>query len=276
MKDLYSTPSALLLLLALLLCGACTDNTALPDEVDSFFSKRERERLGNRIHLAALSASGYDLLPQIAPYDTSIYRLTNEWYSQLTTGIQRDLSSPLSTRWDKDRPWIVTIMETPQQIAVAAPGGYLYLSTGLLSALRWESELYALMALEAAAVQEEEALRSLITAFGAEPLRRLLRGEEGPSLPQPADLADWLFSYAHGEVVLRKLDEAAAELVCNSSLYAPQGLLSAQERLPASGWWGMNRSYPGRAADWADRDYTACGQRNTLGLYQESILPNLP
>lgn len=267
---------SLLLLSFLLLLNACNDPAALPDETDSFFSKRERERLGNRLHLSVLSESGFDLLPQVPPYDENIYQLTNDWYSQLTDGLQRDLSSPASSRWDKDRPWIVTVLETPQQIAVGAPGGYLYLSTGLLQELRWESELYFVMALEAAAVQEEEALRGLISAFGAEPLRRLLRGEEGPGVPQPAALADWLFSHGFEPAELDRLDEAAAELVCGSSLYTPQSLISVLQRLPESGWWGVHRSYPGRGAGWSERNFSPCGYRNTSGLYQERILPNLP
>lgn len=240
------------------------------------FSKREQERIGNRIHFAVLAASGYEFVLQVPPFDTTIIELTNTWYAQLTAGIQKDLSSPTTEKWDKDRPWIVTLIDDPDIIAVAAPGGYLYLSTGMLNTLDRENQLFFVMALEAAAVRQEIAMRRLIEEFGTNPLRRLARGVQGPTVPSASDLSDWLFAQSYSASEIDLLDEDAAVLMCSSSIYSPTGLSEVLGRMPDSGWWWEHRTYPGRGADWSGRAFPNCGTRTTVGLYAEKVKPYLP
>ena len=240
------------------------------------FSKREQERIGNRIHFAVLAASGYDLVPQVPPFDTTLVALTNSWYSQLTLGIQKDLSSPSANRWDKDREWIVTLIDNPDEIAVAAPGGYLYLSTGLLRALDREDQLFFVMALEAAAARGDFAMNKLISRFGTDPLRRLARGVQGATVPPAQDLAEWLFSLDYTPNEIDRLDESAADLMCSSSVYSPSSLTQVLNELSDSGWWKTHRNYPQRGEGWDEREFPGCGTRTTVGAYSQRIKPFLP
>jgi hypothetical protein len=255
--------------------SACTfDDSGMPPVEP--FSKKEQERIGNRIHFAVLAASGYDLVPQVPPFDSTLFDLTSEWYTQLTAGIQKDISSPSSDRWDKDRPWIVTLLDHPDEIAVAAPGGYLYLSTGLLSALDRESQLYFVMALEAAAVRQQVAMNRLIAQFGTDPLRRIARGVQGAGVPSANALTDWLFSQAYSPSEIEELDASAAEIVCESSLFSPSDLSRVLDLLDENKWWKIHRSFPGRGADWKEREFQSCGTISTVGLYTQKIQPYLP
>jgi predicted Zn-dependent protease len=102
----------------------------------------------------------------------------------------RTVATPLARRAQQDRPEVqfrLTVLDKPGEVnAFAAPGGYLYVYSGLLLAARDEAELAGVLAHEIGHVVARHSANQLAAQYGLELLASMALGENGPELARLA------------------------------------------------------------------------------------------
>ena len=100
--------------LSILLTNTNCKDVTEPDIIPpSEFSKAYREQLGDKIEIAiAFQQDNYPILPNIPPYDTTVYSFIQTLYDQVTFAMKIDNQSATNDRWDPDRNWRVNIIES--------------------------------------------------------------------------------------------------------------------------------------------------------------------
>ena len=181
-------------LAALLLClmTACTKPPA-PTIAPSEFTKTQREELGELLQNAiALNNEQFEILPKSPPYDTSVYWLVQRLYDQATNVMRIDHQAPSDNHWNRDRQWPVTILVSDSKNAFILPGGYIYLTTGLLKSLQEEYELYYILTFEAMLMNEGFLLDRLVSEVNTNTLSDLVNGNASPGGIPSKSLAETL------------------------------------------------------------------------------------
>lgn len=77
-----------------------------------------------------------------------------------------------------DRPWRVVLVLEPEPFTCHAPGGQIYVSTGLVETMETASQLVGLLAHELAHAQLRHSMLLLTQAHGPERVAALARGEQ--------------------------------------------------------------------------------------------------
>ncbi|MEM1319315.1 MAG: M48 family metalloprotease [Bacteroidota bacterium] len=273
----YSNSRLLLLGVCFILLGlvAC-QNEVEPPVRSSEITKAQREQLGDRIQIAiAVNEEQFPILPQVPPYDTTVYWYIQHLYQQVSFGMQLDNQSPADDRWSQDRSWKVTVLDLEERNAFVIPGGHFYVTTGLLRSLSQEYELYYLLAFEAALMNERLLLNRLVTVFNPALLVELANGAPSPN-SSTNDIADISSHLVFDEEDVKEIDEKCADLICNTSIFDRLGIISLLDQLSIDDAWLINRpSYIGRA-DYIIRQLNTneenCGSFQTNGGYQRYIL----
>lgn len=236
----------------LLLCifiSSCNEDVE-PDVKSSDITKQQREQLGDRIQLAlAINEDLFPVVPPIPPYDTTLYWYVQELYNQATFQIHQDRESPDDDQWEVDRFWQVTILDQEEANAFIIPGGHFYVTTGLLKQLKTEHELYYIMAFEAILMNNRLLLNRLVTQYSPTLLVDFSNGAIAPNGTTGEDLAFVISNLPFEEEDVLEVDNGVAPLICNSSLFARDGILTIMAQIQDSEQWFTNRpSYTGRAA----------------------------
>ncbi|MCS7223012.1 MAG: M48 family metalloprotease [Armatimonadetes bacterium] len=139
-----------------------------------------------------------------------------------------------------ERPRIlyqVKVLEHPEPNALALPGGYLYVTTGLLKIVRSDDELAAVIAHEMAHISLFHAVRlirkesrlslpALIALIGA----IVSRDETSAEVAQMVHLIVQIFRLGYSQEMEREADEAAFTYLLRAG-YNPVGLLTFLEML---------------------------------------------
>ncbi|MEL6922810.1 MAG: hypothetical protein AAFO94_02100 [Bacteroidota bacterium] len=270
--------SSLIVSLLLLFSLSCTRENVLPSisEID----KAKRERIGDLIkaHIEAES-SMYDILPNHAPYDT-IYDYIQLLYNQATNAIRVDNRSPSSDRWDFDRTWQIIILQNDfDRIAFALPGGHLCISTGFLKTLEREYELFYVLAYEAAMLDKRILLNGLLAEFNSQVLLEFATGVYAPGDEKTQELVASFFTLGYDEMLVAEADKAAAQIICQTSLYDRFGLLPILDRLNNNDHWLRTRpKYAGRSNRDNLERYPVegrCGDLKTNGGYRKYVRDKL-
>jgi len=263
--------------LCILMSTGCKDVTE-PDPIPpSEFSKNYREQLGDKIEIAiAFQQDAYPILPNIPPYDTTVYAFIQTLYDQVTFAMKIDHQSPTNDRWDPDRNWRVNIIESIDKNAFIIPGGHLYLTTGLLRHLKTEHELYYFLAFEATLMNEKFLLENLITTHNTNNLASIANGTPSPGGLTSQSLADDMAQLTFAEDIVKDVDELTAELICGTSIMRRTGLLRLLEATDDNLIWLTTRStYPDRTNHievTLSESIRDCGNFETDGGYQRYVL----
>lgn len=279
---MHMAPQRLVVLAALWLslfgCQQSKFSVPAPDD----FTRAQRERLGDVLAKAIASDPATVFLPDAPPYDTSVYDFLQALYDQATLRVHLDRHSPSDNRWNQYRPWRVHVLHDDEHIrAFCLPGGYLYLTTGLLRAIGSEHELYYIMTFEAMLMHEGHLLRRLAQEYNSLNLLHLIEGRlTANDIPAEVIAAELPLLIFNSETV-RATDEAAIHEICHTSLFDPTGIVSLLEK---SAWkqaeWLVTRpSWSGRAQDIASGALSVgldCGQKQSLGMYEWKVLSRLP
>ena len=141
-------PFSIFISLAMLLLMACASHPPKPDgeEETQYLTEKEEIQFGN--YVDAVIASKYSILK-------------DESLTQKVAAIGNSLSSA------SDRPHLpftFKIINTTEVNAFAGPGGFVYVTIGLLDILESKDELAAVMAHEVGHVCERHSIRSWYTA----------------------------------------------------------------------------------------------------------------
>ncbi|MEL6862796.1 MAG: M48 family metalloprotease [Bacteroidota bacterium] len=268
------------LFLALLLLGlwACGDNIDPPVK-PSELTKAKREQLGDRLRLSiATDQELFPVLPAIPPYDTSVYWYIQTLYNQVTNVMHLDKQSPVADRWDSSRKWSVTVLDKENRNAFILPGGHLYITTGMLKGMRDEYELYYLLAFEASVMNEKYLLNHLIANYSSTVLNSLALAS--PSTSNGA-MAEFISQMELDQEEVRSLDLITAELICETSIIDPKGIIPIIEFLDLSVDWLKNRPSYGNRSEYimneinTPRQVESCGNFKSNGGYQRYVLDKL-
>lgn len=255
----------LTLFVSILPLSACRKDiydVPLPSEI----KKSHRSSIGAYISTLIESDSDLRLLEKNES-NGSAFALIQQLYDQSNLVMRLDHKSPASNRWNKSRPWNIHILDEPSQRAFIIPGGDLYISTGMLTSLRTESELFYLLTTEAILMNEKYLLDAMIKAYSTRTLMQIAEG-----IPTTDDRIESivqeipLFGYDLSISEIIKSD--VAETMCATSLYNPQVAQNLLDRLSKSEQWLMTRPVGISEAT----EQNECGEIDTKGLYQTMIL----
>lgn len=99
------------------------------------------------------------------------------------------IAQPILAQAKKDRPdvqWKVFVVDTPDINAFSTPGGYIYVQTGLINAVKNDAELAGVIAHEAGHVTGRHAARSMVEAYGLQTVASIALGQNPTQLQQIA------------------------------------------------------------------------------------------
>jgi len=128
-------------------------------------------------------------------------------------------------------PFRFTVLQSDVVNAFAAPGGYIYVTTGLLKTAEDESELAGVLAHEIGHVAARHAVRAMQNMLGAQIVTRLLLGDTEPGLwHQVASTGASLFSLKNSRDHELEADQYGLRLAYEAG-YDPEGLIRFLEHL---------------------------------------------
>ncbi len=275
-RGLWST--TVLILLAFVLLYSCVPEYEEPIIPPSQFTKQQREALGDKVKIAiAFEDERFPVIPNIPPYDTTIYQFVQTLYDQATNNMRRDRRSPQNNRWNPDRSWDITILSRPEKNIFVIPGGGLYLTSGLLRSLETEHELYYLLAFEASLMNERFLFYQIINRINTNALTKIADGSARRDDPGAQDIVDLIDNLEFDADQVRSLDQITLELICESSIMDPLGISRIAEQ-PDDDWFWLDyrANYNGRAERL--RQFTEeedCGDFKTNGNYARYVLSRL-
>ncbi|MBT8221010.1 MAG: hypothetical protein KJP00_14365, partial [Bacteroidia bacterium] len=190
-------------------------------------------------------------------------------YNQVNNELRLDIKSPESDRWNPDRQWQVRILKDESDIAFTIPGGDLYISSGLLKKLRFEADLYYILAVEAIIVQDQHLLEGLIEYYTITPLLEL--GQTDMDIENRfTDIHQVIAEMSYDAEAIQEIQYEAEALICRSSLYDPSVYASFSKELMPTSQWLTNRRL-----SLISSAQEPCGDLKTNGSYSEQVLEKL-
>ena len=269
----------MLLLLAylLLVTTNCTEEFE-PGPTPEDITKEKRERLGNLLHEAILSApNDFPLLDRSERGDSVIQNYLQTLYNQATNRIRLDRTSIIDNRWDLDRSWQVTIIDDPNRFAFSAPGGFFYISSGFLASLGKGYEIYFLMAFEGINISEEFLLNSLIREYSISTLLSLTDQPEAFSPLAFTEIVDFIRKeLIYDSSIVQEIDGLTAQLICETSVFNRFGIIPILDVIDFREQWRETRpSYSDRLEYINALRVDRCGEIKSTGAYKKFVLENL-
>jgi len=143
-----------------------------------------------------------------------------------------------------DVQYSFTVLESEVVNAFAAPGGYIYITTGLLALADDEAEVACVLAHEAGHVVGRHSVRSIQNAMGIALAAELLLGEQSEAWGQIAGIGAGLFMMRNSREHEFQADQFAVKYSVAAG-YDPAGAVRFFEKLMA-----MHGSGPGGVAGW--------------------------
>ncbi|HFA48708.1 MAG TPA: hypothetical protein ENJ95_06805 [Bacteroidetes bacterium] len=261
------------LLLSSFLFSNCHKN---PVEVppEDVFTKDKREQLGKLLLNDILGSN--EFLPQIPPYDTSIYWYVQKLYDQATNVMQLDQQSPSDNRWNEK--WEVYIIKNDNlKHAYTLPGGNFFITTGMLKSFEREYELYYLLTFEADLMNEGRLLDMLKQEYNSLTLLNLIEGRPTASGITIKDIASELPNLIFDPSAVKKTDEETVASICKTSILESTGINPSLVNPDfQNAYWLMTReSYGGRPAaiqGFSTDNAADCGGNIGTGNYSRYVL----
>jgi len=201
--------------------------------------------------------------------------------SRLKTGLERFMGrqavavlrdqyglsrSPTLTRWVErvgrqviapaprhDVRWEFFVLDTDEVNAVAAPGGFIFVTRGLLHAARSEDEVAAVMAHEAGHVIDSHSFEQTLLESGMLLLLNALDGDRQREARTTLAAAEMLLSFRFSRDDELEADQWGVRLAAEAG-YRPEGMLSffdtlrAMEGKPPKRWEILLATHPPEAA----------------------------
>jgi hypothetical protein len=239
-------------------------NPIAPDQ----FTKPQLESLGQILqHSIADNQEDFTLLPNSAPYDTTIYWFIQTLYDQATNVMRVDHQSPEDNRWSVDRKWRVHILMDEIRNAFILPGGDLYITTGLLSILKEEYELYYIISFEANLMNKGLLLETLVSEVNSIRLEEMIRRNFEPDNAEIIQLSHILSTLRINPADIQANDQTTINSICNTSQWNKNGLIPLLENFDTSIEWFHYRSSYSNRIEWllnVEPEQTAdCGNLKT-------------
>jgi len=277
-RGLWTT--ILMISLAFVLLYSCAPAYEEPIIPPSQFTKYQREALGDKVKIAiAFEDERFPVLPDIPPYDTTVYKFVQTLYDQATNEMRIDRRSPQNNKWNPDRPWKITILNLPEKNIFVIPGGGIYLTTGLLRSLETEHELYYLLAFEASLMNEKFLFYQLINRINTNALTKIVDGSARRDDPSADDIVALIDSLEFEADQVIALDKLTLDVICNTSIMDPMGIARIADQIDNDWFWlDYRTNYIGRKDRLQlllDEQEESCGDFRTNGNYARYVLSRL-
>ena len=238
MTDARRLAPALAVFCALFLAAAgCTNNPATGGSMFSLVSENEERAIGAEHHPELLNEYGlYEEHPRI-----------NAYVAMVSARIlaASDISSQVLT---------VTVLDTDMVNAFALPGGYIYVTRGLLALANNEAELAGVIGHELAHVAEAHGLKQVYRSLGTYLAVAVIFGDVGPVLNDLLLEGGLLFSLAYSREHESEADRIGLALAAKAG-YDPAALARFFEQLDDNpgftgpGWLSTHPSNQDRIAE---------------------------
>lgn len=245
-----------LALLALVLGAAIY--TGCKDGLASFLSLDQDIQLGQQLDTEINSdPSKYTVLSRSdSRYAWSYQYLDNMRDQILATG-----ASNGSMNHRNEFPWKLTILRGNELNAFCAPGGYMYVYTGLIQYLDQPDDLAGVLGHEMAHADRRHTSKSMVQQYGLQFVLDLLLGENRQQLSQVAGgLIGLQFSRDHE----KDADKYSVRYL-NGSNYACNGAASFFAKLIASGQGSGTPAFLSTHPDPGNRVSAINGEASTQG-----------
>jgi len=143
------------------------------------------------------------------------------------------IGSSIAARSDRSRlPWRFRVLATREVNAIALPGGFIYVTAGMLRFTRSDDELAFVLSHEIAHVNQRHHVQMIERQFIFGALVALLTGNEG-STRQIAQLVRGLISRGYSRDHEFEADRVGIDLMRRAG-HAPAGAVAFMERLRAA------------------------------------------
>jgi hypothetical protein len=264
--------ASILLFSTSFLFAACQgDLPEVPDE--QAFTKEKLEKLGMMLRQELLDQ--HDFLPELSPYDTSVYWYVQTLYEQATSTMHLDKQSPAYNKWDQDRQWKVFIIKNEnERFAFTLPGGDFFISTGMLKSFKKDYELYALLSVEATLMNDGHLLAQWVMEYNSLTINNLIEEIDQPNSLTAEVLAQEMTTFIFDLQVVEAVDKAAIENTCSTSILSPLGLLPflSNPDFGEAKWLQTRPSYENRADILPEIADDGCNSRQQGSNYQRFVL----
>ena len=204
--------------LAIPILAGCTSSSGVFDGINLFTVEDDIELGAQLRDQIAASPADFPILDEAAYPEAyeHIYEMRDEI---LATG---------EVTYADDFVWETYIIDDPDTLnAFCAPGGYIYVYTGLIEFLETEDELIGVMGHEIAHADQRHSTQQLTKAYGLATMLEMLLGEEPGLL---ADLAAGLVNLNFSRADESEADDFSVEYLCET-LYAADGSAGFFEKL---------------------------------------------
>ena len=206
LKENTHISGILLFLLIGLCCFTACDDESGGQVVRSNlqeFTPQQNQEIGAAIN--EYITGNPQLYPQLDRSNHSdVYAYLDQLFNMLA------YTSPVKNRIYFD--WRITVLKDDSQTAAfSAPGGYLYIYTGLLRLLESESELLSLLGHEMSYIDEGIVTEALKDEFGGFVLADIILENEVPLI---GDMADYLPTVMPSEEMVMQADSFSIALIC--------------------------------------------------------------
>lgn len=258
----YIFLTSFICILSLFACRKDIYDVPLPSEI----KKSHRSAIGAYISDLIESDSDLSLLEKDG-INYSAFDFIQQLYDQATLVMRLDHKSPESNRWDNSQSWNVHILDESSQRAFVVPGGNLYISTGMLSSLRTESELFYLLTTEAILMNEKYLLDAMIKAYSTRTLMQIAEGVTTTD-DRVESIVEEIPLFAYDFNISENIKSEVTDAICANSLYNPKVGQNLLERLSKSEQWLMTR--PVGISEAIDENQ--CGEIDSKGLYETMVL----
>lgn len=150
------------------------------------------------------------------------------------------------------------ILDSPEVNAFAAPGGFIFVTRGLLRLTKSEAEVAAVLAHEVAHVEQEHGLKAIrkerlsaaVLGIGADALQTYgsseVRAVTAALADSVSDLTKTIINNGYSRETEFEADKAAVRILRDTG-YPPQALLTmlgSLKKLPRDGEGGFSRTHP--------------------------------
>jgi predicted Zn-dependent protease len=220
------------LLLALILTAACSTNPATGKKEFNIVSEQQELAIGQQSHEQVVKQFGiYDEKPELS-------RLVNEIGQRIASTSERP-----------QLPWRFTVLDTPMINAMALPGGYIYITRGMLEQINSEDELAGVLGHEIAHVTARHSAQQISRSQLAQLGMVIGAVAAGPQAAQAygqlAELGVALLFQRYSRAQESQADLLGTGYIAEAS-YNPQGaerMLMALQRLSRNDTSGLERYF---------------------------------
>jgi predicted Zn-dependent protease len=183
------------------------------DKVDAFqingFSLEDDKKMGKELYDEIMTSGEYSILD----------RSTNTEVYQYVEGIKQRILDSDKLKYKNEFDWKLTIIDDDETVnAFCAPGGYIFVYTGILKFLDNEAELAGVMAHEIGHADRRHGTRQLTKSIGIDIVLSYLFGDGNGAIAR--QITSGLLNLRYSRKYEREADKCSVRYLCTTEYNA--------------------------------------------------------